>query len=436
MFELRFNSWYEIIIMKSQVTNEPSCADPFEADSIRVKLAIERIESSIDILREIEVLTLRDCLGRINAATVTSPINVPGHRNSAMDGYALSSNDLSRGESRFEIIGKAFAGKPFDQSCVRNQCVRIMTGALMPPGTDTVIMQEQANLLEDNLVQVGSNHKTGENTREAGEDVQQGEQILAPGDKIGAADLGVLASLGIASLVVKRKPTVAFFSTGDELVPISKPLEKGQIHDSNRYTLYGMLANLEVDIIDLGVIRDDPHKIRQALLDAASKADLIITTGGVSVGEADYIKPILAEIGQTEFWKIAIKPGRPLTFGKIGESIFIGLPGNPVAVMVTFHLFVIPAIRKLAGAKAATVPILKARSLETLGKKPGRMEIQRGIAEYNDKQEWQVGKTGKQGSGILTSMSRANCFIILNEENEGVQAGEWVDIQFFEHAGI
>jgi molybdopterin molybdotransferase len=235
-------------------------------------------------------------------------------------------------------------------------------------------------------------------------------------------------------LKVIRKPVVAFFSTGDELVSIDKPLAKGEIHDSNRYTLHGMLSQLKVDIHDMGVIRDEPAAIRAGLLAASEKADLIITTGGVSVGEADYIKPVLDEIGQTEFWKIAIKPGRPLTFGSIGNSVFMGLPGNPVAVMVTFSLFVTPVIRKLTGAPPSEIPLLKVRSLQDLRKKPGRCEYLRGIVARDKNNEWQVGKTGMQGSGILSSMSRANCFIVLPAENEGVKAGDLVDVQLFDQA--
>jgi molybdopterin molybdotransferase len=309
-----------------------------------------------------------------------------------------------------------------------------MTGAVVPEGTDTVIMQEQVELLDNQTIRIGPNHRAGENVRAAGEDIKAGEAVLQPGSKINPADLGILASLGIGTLNVIRKPVVAFFSTGDELVSIDKPLAKGEIYDSNRYTLYGMLSQLEVDIIDMGVIRDEPGAIRSGLLEASQKADLIITTGGVSVGEADYIKSVLEEIGKTEFWKIAIKPGRPLTFGSIGKSIFMGLPGNPVAVMVTFSLFVTHAIRKLAGAHSSQIHLLQARTLQDLRKKPGRHEYIRGIVSKGANNEWQVEKTGMQGSGILTSMSRANCFIVLPAENKGVKKGDLVDIQLFDLA--
>jgi molybdopterin molybdotransferase len=250
--------------------------------------------------------------------------------------------------------------------------------------------------------------------------------------RLSPADLGVLASLGIAKLQIKRKPVVAFFSTGDELMSVGTPLEPGMIYDSNRYSLHGMLASLPVDIVDLGVVRDNPESMREALTSASEQADLVISTGGVSVGEADYIKPALADLGSTEFWEIAIKPGRPLTFGQIGNSVFMGLPGNPVAVMVTFSQFVAPAIEMLSGAMPRPPMLFPARSLERLHKKPGRTEFQRGVATLDDNNRWQVGKTGKQGSGILTSMSRANCFIVLPDDNAGVEPGDEVSIQFLD----
>lgn len=428
--------------MKATINSSPSCADPTDPDSISVAHALHQIDSNIQPLLQSELLPVRDCLNRICSEAIRSTINVPGHANSAMDGYAIAFADLLNGDEQeghisiFEEIGCAYAGQRLELTCEPGQCIRIMTGAVIPEGCDTVIMQEQAERRDNALIAVDSNHRPGENVRYAGEDIKQGEIILNQGDKIGPADLGVLASLGISELKVYRKPIIAFMSTGDELVSVDKPLEKGQIYDSNRYTLYGMLAQLEVDMIDMGVIEDNFDSIRAALLDAAQKADLVITTGGVSVGQADFIKTALQDIGRPEFWKIAIKPGRPLTFGKIEDSLFIGLPGNPVAVMVTFNHFVIPAIRKLSGAPAAQVPTVRAISTEKMRKRPGRLEIQRGIASLNDDGQWQVCKTGKQGSGILTSMSRGNCFILLREENSGVEIGDLVEIQLFDWSRI
>ena len=420
--------------MTASIKTDPSCAEPWDSDSKTVAQALDLIEASIPRLQDSEQLPIRDSLGRISSESVISTINVPGHANSAMDGFAIAGSSIpTHGIAEFTEIGTAYAGKTFDGGCGKNECVRIMTGAVVPEGTDTVIMQEQAEQSGNQFVRIGSGHRAGDNVRAAGEDIKQGETVLQPGSKINPADLGILASLGIGTINVIRKPVVAFFSTGDELVSIDKPLQKGEIYDSNRYTLHGMLSQLEVEIIDMGVIRDEPEAIRAGLLEASRKADLIITTGGVSVGEADYIKSVLEEIGQTEFWKIAIKPGRPLTFGSIGNCIFIGLPGNPVAVMVTFSLFVARAIRKLAGAPPTAIPLLKVRSLQDLRKKPGRSEYLRGIASKGEDNEWQVEKTGMQGSGILSSMTRANCFIVLPAENDGVKIGDLVDIQLFEH---
>lgn len=425
--------------MKGTINHTPSCADPTDPNTISVAEALSQIEAKTVALQQTELLPIRDCLNRICSVPIRSAINVPGHANSAMDGYAIAFADLKVEESQistFKEIGCAYAGRELDVVCKPGQCVRIMTGAVMPDGCDTIIMQEQAEQRDDGLIAVGSNHRMGENVRYAGEDIEQGEVILNQGDKIGPADLGVLASLGISELNVFRKPIVAFMSTGDELVSVDKPLQKGQIYDSNRYTLYGMLTQLEVDIIDLGVIQDDFESIRSALLDAGKKADLIITTGGVSVGQADFIKTALEDIGQPSFWKIAIKPGRPLTFGQIEDSLFIGLPGNPVAVMVTFNHFVIPTIRKLSGAPSTQVPVVMATSTEKMRKRAGRMEIQRGIASLNSDGQWQVCKTGKQGSGILTSMSRGNCFILLREDNDGVEIDDLVEIQLFDWSQI
>jgi len=419
--------------MSSKIIAAPSCADPNDPQSITVDTALASIAQQVAVIGDCEQLPIRDCLERINYAQIESPINVPAHANSAMDGFAIAFSGLSKeGISEVEEIGTAYAGIEFEGACGKNQCIRIMTGAVIPEGTDTVIMQEQAEVDGQGKVRIDASHRLGENVRYAGEDVAEGQVILEPGACINPANLGVLASLGIAELKVYRKPVVAFFSTGDELVSLGQPLEKGKIYDSNRYTLFGLLSRLPVDILDLGVIKDNPESIRNTLLEAAEKADLIITTGGVSVGDADYIKAVLAEIGNINFWKIAIKPGRPLTFGKIEDSLFMGLPGNPVAVMVTFSQFVIPALQQLSGASISPPTRLKATSQDKLRKLPGRQEIQRGIASRDHNNNWQVGKTGKQGSGILSSMSKANCFILLPEDNAGVEPGDAVDIQLFD----
>jgi molybdopterin molybdotransferase len=419
--------------MDDKITPDPSCADPFDPNSISLAEALERIEQRVLPVHACERLPIRECLDRVNNEAVKSPHNVPPRPNSAMDGFAISIDSLAAsGITELEQIGTAYAGKPFEGGCARGQCVSIMTGALIPEGTDAVIMQEQAEIGDSGKVRIDSDHRVGENIRDAGEDIEQGATVIEAGVRLNPADLGVLASLGLSQLQVKRKPVVAFFSTGDELVSVGEPLEPGKIYDSNRYSLHGMLSRMAVDIIDLGVVRDDLESMREVLTTASTQADLIISTGGVSVGEADYIKPALQELGTTEFWKIAIKPGRPLTFGQIGASIFMGLPGNPVAVMVTFSQFVVPAIDVLSGTSMRRPALFRARALEALRKKPGRYEFQRGIATLDENNQWQVARTGKQGSGILTSMSRANCFIVLPDENSGVAAGDEVDIQFFD----
>ncbi len=419
--------------MTATISSTPSCADPLDPNTISLDQALAGIEQRVQPVQACERLPIRECLGRVNNEAVLSPQHVPPHANSAMDGFALAANSLdSETVIELEEIGVAYAGVPFDERCDKGQCVRIMTGALIPDGADVVVMQEQAEVADNGKIRIDANHRVGENIRRAGEDVRQGDIVIDAGARLNPADLGVLASLGIGQLQVKRKPVVAFFSTGDELTPIGEPLQPGKIYDSNRYSLFGMLSRMAVDIIDLGVVRDQAGAMRDVLGNAASRADLIISTGGVSVGEADYIKPALEEIGSTEFWKIAIKPGRPLTLGQVGSSIFMGLPGNPVAVMVTFNQFVVPAIELLSGASLKRPALFDARALESLDKKPGRYEFQRGIATLDDNGEWQVAKTGKQGSGILTSMSRANCFIVLADEIDGVEPGDNVKIQFFD----
>jgi molybdopterin molybdotransferase len=325
-------------------------------------------------------------------------------------------------------IGKALAGKPFQGTIGAGECVRVMTGALMPQGADTVVVQEVCRADGDRIT-VPAGQKAGQNVRATGEDLKAGVAVLHPGQPVRAADLGLIASLGIAEVKVKRRLRVAFFSTGDELVSIGTPLAPGQVYDSNRYTLYGMLSGLGVEINDMGVVRDDPQKLEAAFSAAAAEADAIITTGGVSVGEADFVKQLMAKLGEVLFWKIAMRPGRPMAFGRIGKAMLFGLPGNPVAVMVTFHQFVRDALLVLGGrTDAFEVPLLKAISASALRKVPGRTEYQRGIL-FRDGGEWKVRPTGQQGSGVLRSMSEANCFIVLEHGRGKVEAGEPVSVQ-------
>lgn len=413
------------------VTRQASCADPVDTQALSVADARARILSAVTPVQQTERLAIRQCLDRVLAQPITSAIDVPGHTNSAMDGYAIHGADLAAdGSATVQLIGQAFAGHPFAGSVERGQCVRIMTGAPMPAGTDTVVMQEHS-AVDGDSISFAPGQRTGQNVRQAGEDVARGQVVLDAGRRITAADLGLLASLGCAELVVHRPPRVAFFSTGDELRSIGETLGEGEIYDSNRYSLYGMLNRLGVEIRDLGVVPDDPAALEAALSQAAADCDAVITTGGVSVGEADYLKGLLERLGEMHLWKIAMKPGRPVTFGHIGQAAYFGLPGNPVSVMVTFYQFVQPALRRLAGESAAEPLMLKAICDEPLRKRPGRCEFQRGILSVAEDGSLHVSRTGSQGSGVLTSMSRANCFIVLPEENGGVAAGETVQVQAF-----
>lgn len=350
-----------------------------------------------------------------------------------MDGYALAGSSLpAEGIREFPIVGTALAGARQAIDCQAGECVRIMTGAAMPHGTDTVVMQEQAEVSEAG-VRIDARHRTGQNVRLAGEDIAAGSKVFPSGRRLRAADLGVLASLGFGELAVLRRPRVAFFSTGDELRSIGQPLAEGEIYDSNRYTLHAMLTEVGVDLIDMGVVGDDPDALARAFDIAAEVADVVVTSGGVSVGEADYTKAILADRGQMSFWTIAMKPGRPLTFGHLGNAVFFGLPGNPVAVMLTFQQFVQPALRYLAGCGWPQPLVLPATSAVDLRKRPGRYEFVRGILERDAENRLLVRPAGAQGSGILTSMSRANCLILLEESCAGVTAGQTVQVQPFDN---
>jgi molybdopterin molybdotransferase len=418
----------------SNVIRSVSCCDDLaEADTLTVDEARRQIIDKINPITSSEKLSLRNALSRILAKDIISPLDVPGHTNSAMDGYAVSGNDLPQsGEQIYQVIGKSLAGAPFNGNCNAGQCVRIMTGAVMPDGTDTVIMQEHVAATATDTVRIGDGHRPGQNVRRAGEDISAGGTVLQTSHKLTPADLGILSSLGIGEVKVRRRPRVAFFSTGDELRSIGESLAEGDVYDSNRYSLYGMLKRLDVEILDMGVVKDDIDELRNAFLDAASMADVVITSGGVSVGEADYIKPILEQTGEINFWKIAMKPGRPLTHGRIGNSLFFGLPGNPVAVMVTFYQFVQPALNYLASGTESLPWTMLATSSNNINKRPGRYEFQRGILEQGAGGQLTVRKTGQQGSGVLTSMSRANCFILLPENCDGVSAGDEVRVQLFD----
>ncbi|MCW9059033.1 MAG: molybdopterin molybdotransferase MoeA [Gammaproteobacteria bacterium] len=411
-------------------TRPDPCATPRDA-LLSVEDARKKIAALLQVIEGAEQLPLRDTLDRVLAQEVISGIDVPPHDNSAMDGYALRGADLpAQGEAELQLIGKAFAGTGFVGEVATGQCVRIMTGAMIPKGADTVIMQEQVRV-EGERIRIGTGHQPGSNVRRAGEDMASGEVVLRPGHRITAADLGVLASLGLGEVRVRRRLRVAFFSTGDELRSVGEPLLEGQIYDSNRYTLHGMLTRLGVELLDLGVIRDDRAAIQQAFRDASAMADVVITSGGVSVGEADFVKQTLDELGQVDFWRIAMKPGKPLAFGRLGRAVFFGLPGNPVSVMATFYQFVQPALRAMMGQVQAPAMTLQLPTETPLKKAPGRTDFQRGRLVRGEDGQLRVNSTGLQGSHVLTSMSQADCFIILPADCAGVAAGELVEVQPF-----
>jgi len=417
----------------SEIARIVSCMDGYDPNALRVDLARQAILACLSPIEGTERVAVRAALGRVLAQDVIPAIDVPAHDNSAMDGFALRAADLpADGEVSLKELGTAFAGRAFDGSVGAGECVRIMTGAVMPRGADTVVIQEVTRV-EDGRVFVPAGQKAGQNVRYAGEDLKAGRAVLHPGHAIRPAELGLMASLGMAEVSVRRRLRVAFFSTGDELASVGSPLGEGQVYDSNRYTLYGMLARLGVDVIDMGVVRDDPAALEAAFLSAAANADAIVTSGGVSVGEADFVKQMMAKLGEVLFWKIAMRPGRPMAFGRIGRAALFGLPGNPVAVMVTFHQFVRAALLKLAGrADEGEVPLLRATAAEAIRKVPGRTEYQRGIVAREASGEYSVRLTGGQGSGVLRSMSEANCFIVLEHDRGRVAAGEPVSVQLFE----
>jgi len=405
------------------------CAEP--GRSLTLDDALAHILAAIPPLTDRENIPLRQALGRVLAADIHAPFDLPPFANSAMDGYALRHADVAgQPDAALAVVGTAFAGQPYPGKVDAGQCVRIFTGAVLPEGADSVLMQEDARR-ENDQIRLARIPALAANVRPAGDEIRAGGRLLALGRRLNAADLGLLASAGLAEVTVTRQLRVAFFSTGDELRPLGETLGPGQIHDSNRYTLHALLADPAIAAIDLGAVRDDPAALRQILLDASRQADAIITTGGVSVGDADFVTPALAELGRVEFWKVAIKPGKPFAFGKIGPAWLFGLPGNPVAVMVTFQQLVRPALLQLTGATARRPLRLKATSRSALKKSPGRMEFQRGVFGPDGNGGLIVEGVAGQGSHQLLGLCRANCFIVLPTDTAGVKPGDAVDIEPF-----
>ena len=411
---------------------DPSCMDEYDPNSLPVDEALRRIDEGATPILGTERVALRTSLGRVLAEPVSTPIDVPLHTNSAMDGYAIAGSALRGVEPlALEVIGTSWAGRPYPDPVGPGESVRIMTGGVMPEGTDTVVIQERTEQIKDTVRFAPDAVREGDNVRAAGEDITAGSTVLEAGVRIGPAELGMLASVGIVEVTVRRRLRVAFFSTGDELRSLGEALEPGSVYDSNRYTLFGMLTRLGAEIIDMGVVRDTPADVERAFGEASACADAIITSGGVSVGEADFVKETLESQGQVSFWKIAMKPGRPLAFGHVSEAVFFGLPGNPVSVMVTYYQFVQPALRRMMGERETRPPRIHVRTATALKKRSGRVEFQRGVLRSGADGTMTVETTGGQGSGILSSMHSANCFIILPMENDGVAAGELVEVEPF-----
>lgn len=377
-----------------------------------------------------ELVLLEACLGRVLAQDIKSPLNMPPFDNSAMDGYALTANDLSEVET-LSVVGTSFAGAPYIGDVNKGECVRIMTGAKMPSGCDSVIMQELVTVSGQNI-SVKNNVKVGQCVRHCGEEFAAGETVLTKGDVISARHIALIASLGFAKVPVIKKITVAIFSTGDELVALGDPLEEGQIYDSNRFSIIAQLQKMNMTVLDLGVIPDNPQQLNQAFEKANQHADVVVTSGGVSVGDADYTKDVLEQLGSIEFWKVAIKPGKPIAFGQLASSLFFGLPGNPVSAMVTFDQIVKPALQKLSGERHTEQLRLSAVMTNDLRKSAGRAEFQRGIAT-TQQGKLVVSTTGAQGSGMVGSMCKANCFIVLSREQKNVVSGESVVIELFDN---
>ena len=421
----------------------------FQSDFLSVTEARNAISTLIQDIQlqakrsdAMEKLPLKQCLGRILANDILSPINVPANDNSAMDGFAFNSKELKtdREQIHLRIVGTVYAGQTSVPPTQASECIKIMTGAMIPPDCDTVIPQEFTQLSDEGLITFAKDTvRAGENRRLRGEDLQTGKPAIQQGRILKASDIGLAASLGIAELGVYQRIKVAILSSGDELCDMSEPLVPGKIYDSNRFSLHACLSRLGFEIMDCGIVRDTPEDLRHAFASASQKADVIISSGGVSVGEADFTKQIMDELGEVGFWKIAMRPGRPMAFGslkpispKTSPTVFFGLPGNPVAVMVTFYQFVRNALLQLNGALKPEIPLVLVQSAEAIRKKSCRTEFQRGVLFRNSEGKLFVKSTGSQGAGILRSMSEANCFMILHHDQGNIAPGDWVDVEIFD----
>jgi molybdopterin molybdotransferase len=396
---------------------------PFEQALTKMLNQVSPIEETIE-------LPIKEALNYVLATDVNSPMNVPPHDNSAMDGYAFASESLKKGLT-LSLAGRSMAGAPFQGECKLGECIRIMTGAKMPKGCDTVEMQENTHLAGKNVT-FSQEKIFGSHVRNAGEDIKIAQLVLEKGHKVKSVDIGILASLGVMNVLVYRKLKVALIATGDELKKPGQVLTEGDIYETNSFVIASMLDRLGAEVIDFGIIEDDFDKIKQAFINADMQADAVISSGGVSVGDADYTKTVLDELGEIGFWKIAMKPGKPFAFGQLPNSVFFGLPGNPVSALVTFHQLALQALIKMQNSKPLKRTYIQAKSADNLRKSPGRKDFQRGFLTINEQGENVVFSTGAQGSGILSSLANANCFIDLNQEQSSIKAGEMVKVQLFD----
>lgn len=395
-----------------------------------IEEAMEKMLSPIKPIQTTLRLPLADAIGFVLAQDILSPINVPPFDNSAMDGYAIRRADLSK-QAILPLAGKSFAGQPFEGEWPAGSCIRIMTGAKIPDGADAVVMQENTEVSDEGIRFLQTDVKPNNNIRPTGDDIRQGDVVLPKGARLTARDIPMIATLGVSHVEVVRKPRVAFFSTGDELKPLGEPLLDGQIYDSNRYGIKPLIENFGCEPIDLGIVPDCPEALAATFEQAQRLADVVVTSGGVSVGEADYTKDILEQLGEIGFWKLAIKPGKPFAFGQLSSAWFCGLPGNPVSAVLTLYVLVQPMLAKLAGhTQWQAPPMIPAVTNTAFKKSPGRTDYQRGIYRIENGQ-FVVETTGNQSSGAFRSMSLANCFVILERERGNVAEGETVHIQLF-----
>jgi molybdopterin molybdotransferase len=394
-----------------------------------IQSAISNMLKQVIPVMESEQIELEEALGRVLAEDVVSTINVPPNDNSAMDGYAMRCQDLTD-TNQLQLMGTALAGRPFKEAVLAGQCIRIMTGAVIPIGADSVVMQENTEI-RDNSVVFKQIPELGNSIRKAGEDIQQGQVVVNKGTKLTPAYLALIASVGIAEISVTRLIKVGLITTGDELTPPGQPLSEGAIYESNRYALSALLNTLPVVLFDFGIVKDDKVDLKAVFEQAGSHCDLVLSCGGVSVGDADYVKEILDEIGTINFWKVAIKPGKPFAFGQLGNALFCGLPGNPVSSYVTFEKLVTPVLQKLSGQKYLPTPHFVAKAACLIKKRPGREDYQRGIFYRDEYGKLWVKPNGKQGSGIMSSIANANCYIVLDQDAGDMKQGEAVNIQPF-----